>query len=504
MWLYITMFAIDQLARVLPDFIAVTMRDRHKYNIVYDAINEYICESTDSLTPSQHGDRRIVVSGNLGTLLLLNANRGIDDFTYTLYTESAFLHANNLTNKLAQVIGDKWFLFMKTVIQNNEFEIVVDNRRLVRIIRLINVPEGTTMINVIKPDRMMLAGKPCLVMNPMFYLIDIYRTLYSPEKYDNWQSALNHEKILFEFLKREFTGTRYRGGKHRHYFDKNKKPEKPQQFWKEAASNDLTIFLIRKFVLNNPDIVLIGDSAQRLIVKTNIISPILTLISKNTVEADIEQITKLMADEYGGKYPITSTRGHVKVIGDFRLVRTTIKAGSEHDKKDLVYIYNSADYELIPFNKIGTDDFIQIGNPFVILRYHLIDIWIIRWLVAVGKLDDQFASMKISKIIGNVLELRTHLSTDTRQLMGTTDAKTIKYEIDISCVSEAKPYSIFQPHTYQYIGTIRNETVALKTYIQQKLNAAKARGVYSGMYHPQRYFLENGKYRDIESDAPSQ
>jgi hypothetical protein len=169
-----------------------------------------------------------------------------------------------------------------------------------------------------------------------------------------------------------------------------------------------------------------------------------------------------------------------------------------------VYIYNSADYELIPFNKIGTDDFIQIGNPFVILRYHLIDIWIIRWLVAVGKLDDQFASMKISKIIGNVLELRTHLSTDTRQLMGTTDAKTIKYEIDISCVSEAKPYSIFQPHAYQYIGTIRNETVAVKTYIQQKLNAAKARGVYSGMYHPQRYFLENGKYRDIESDTSNQ
>ncbi len=489
------MFSIDQLGHVLPDFIKNSMRDRHKYDTVYSCIESYICEFAQTTDKSFHGDKKIIVSGNLGILLLLNAPKGIDDFTYTLYTESSFLHANNLSNKIAETVKDKWIVCMRTIVQNNDFEITVDGRRIVNFIRLINVPDGTTAANIIRPVSAQLNNRLCIIMNPMFYLIDLYRTLYSPEKFKEWQLALCHEKVLFEYLKRGFTRSRRQKSKWRHYMGSEQTSD-----IKPITTSDISMFIIRKYIVDNPNIILIGDAAQRLIIKSSIITSIITVISNNSAETDIANISKLLADNYGSKYPVSHTHGNVKVIGDFRLSRTTVKVGSEHDKQDLMYIYNSANYELIPFNKIGTDNFIQIGNPFVILRFHLIDIWIVRWLVAASKLNDHFAESKIRKIMKNVIELRSYMSTDTRQLMGTTDAHTIKYEIDISCITGGQSHTIFQSHIDQYMGIIHNEITAYKLHVQQKASSAKARGIYSSMYHPQKYYLEYNQYRNIESN----
>jgi hypothetical protein len=471
------------------------MRDRHQYDTVYSCIESYICEFTNNDIRSRRGDQKIIVSSSLGTLTLLNMPRSIDDFTYVLYTESSLLHANNLANRIAELVKNKWIVTMRTIIQGNDFEIIVDNRRLVTFIQINNVPKGASAVNVIRPANAQLDGKPCLIMNPMFYLIDLYRDLYSPEKFKEWPTALQHEKSLFEYLKRSFLKNPIsNGGKRRHYFGKYE----PPKYKGSKGIGELSVFIMRKYIVNNKNIVLIGDSAQRLIIKSDIISSTLTVLSGNSVETDIENISKLLVDKYGDKYPVSAVHGNVKVMGDFRLTRTAIKVGSEHDRSDLMYIYNSADYELIPFNRIGTTDFVQIGNPFVILRFHLIDTWIIRWLVASGKLDDRYAEQKINKIMKNVVDLRSYMATDTRQLMGTTDAGTIKYEIDSRCITDGQPHTIFQAHIDSYIGVIQNETAAYKLYIQKKTNAAKAKGFYNSIYHPQKYYLEFGKYRTIE------
>ncbi|MEY4847635.1 MAG: hypothetical protein RLZZ36_748, partial [Pseudomonadota bacterium] len=61
--------------------------------------------------------------------------------------------------------------------------------------------------------------------------------------------------------------------------------------------------------------------------------------------------------------------------GDVRLQRLTLTVASTHHRVVIMEIYNLALYELVPYVNRGP---LRIGSPFVILRFLLMQLWLLR------------------------------------------------------------------------------------------------------------------------------
>ena len=77
----------------------------------------------------------------------------------------------------------------------------------------------------------------------------------------------------------------------------------------------------------------------------------------------------------------------LKITNDDRILRNTIyitNTNASKSEKAIIDIFNSASYELIPYNKLSVysgskkQSIVNIGNPYVIMRFLLIDYWTIR------------------------------------------------------------------------------------------------------------------------------
>jgi hypothetical protein len=65
-----------------------------------------------------------------------------------------------------------------------------------------------------------------------------------------------------------------------------------------------------------------------------------------------------------------------------------------------MYIYNSAQYDLIPFNLARYEkNKIQVGNPFVLLRFLLIDYWTLRIIKLLNYIDEKFYKHRTNSIL---------------------------------------------------------------------------------------------------------
>jgi hypothetical protein len=170
---------------------------------------------------------------------------------------------------------------------------------------------------------------------------------------------------------------------------------------------------------------------------------------------------------------------------DYRLRRYVIKI----EDKEILYMYNAAHYDLIPFNSINSSEnkklFISIGNPFVILRFLLVEIWIVRWILSLGKIDETYAKKRIDSMLSQVLSLRKRMSEGSASNHSVT---TISDSYFGSTV-EQSGLKIFQSESSDYMGVYVSEIISQK-------QEAKEQKKYPD-YMPQRYYKDNGEYRKI-------
>lgn len=456
------MFSVDQVGRVWEKCEDKIFEERLRYESVYEKIEDYIVSANRLTVSKDRNDPRIIIGGAMGLNLLLKRDSTHQEFVYELYTEDSLHHANSLSNEIASLVKDSWIVRMVSKIPNIQYEIWVDFRLMVKVFTLKSDP--VKAYELIQPVQVKSHDekRDLLVLSPEMHLIEIYKTLSLPNEVGLWEEKLDEELQLFQLLKQRVKTI---GG---------------DEMTKDERTN-VENALLAKFVVGNKNIVLLGEHAFKIIYgkhnkQLQTSSPVILVISTADPEEDYNTIKKIITETLGRNIPVTKLTRSVNVMQDHRILRTTIKVGSETNQKEVMYIYNSAQYDLIPFNTAVSEknsEIIQVANPFVLIRFLLIDLWVVRWVKEMGKINEFFADKRVSNIISLIIELRN--------MMGDGKIKDEFY------AKNDELLNVFQRN--RYIGKYVDETIAMKLSMTDQKRYAD--------YYPQGYLRKNGEYRKL-------
>ncbi len=478
------MFKPESVDLAIDAFDKIALEERLRYKPVYQAIEDYISGFTQ---PNKVKGREtlIIMGGTQSVDLLLGKELARDDFVYHLFSEDAFQHCNSLTNIIAETIEQMfkdnkdplnrpyWTVAMKTLSAHKKFDIVVDQRPLVKWVVLKTLSEDSSIIKLVEPlgVKSYFQKKTILIMPPKFHLIETYRTIYSPDAVEGWQQALIDERRLFGYMKR--------------IMDLQKAGKSIVVGAEDAVDlkkrKMITATLLEEFVKNNEKVILLGEHAINLLIQIPVDTTILHIMIDH--DLSLEDIKPTISDicsrSIKGINPTYSTRD-VQILSDFRLRRTSVKL----DGKEIMYIYNATSYDLIPVCRIydKKKNVLLIGNPFVLIRFMLIELWVVSWISSIGKIDQAFAKSRTNSMISKILQLRSGLSK------ASGDDKKFKTSIDEKFI-EPGPMQIFQSRDMDYLGQFESEQKAQKTKAQTEQKFFD--------YYPQEYYRKNNKYRNF-------
>lgn len=306
------------------------------------------------------------------------------DDTFEIYCEHPYKYALRLTNELYKKCSK--YIVLKTLSKNKRLEIQFNTFTLANFYS-ISMGKDVNIKDLILPVEI----EKIQYMSPELELIDVYRNLYNPNKESEWEGLLEiEEKISKQVLDR----IGLLGGN----CDSCKIKRK-------ASVNKLKSLFVEQFIKNNKYVVL-GDFGIKILTNSDITShEKVQIISKNKIEDDIQKIIKFM--EVYTEFGITYRKQKIDIPKDFRTNKYTIyvefpKLGKTIQKA-LIDIYNSAQFELIPY--IVKNGY-MVGNPFVLSRFIMIDIWIIRIINKMGLIKQTFLSDKIAFFIKNLKQIK--------------------------------------------------------------------------------------------------
>jgi hypothetical protein len=270
-------------------------------------------------------------------------------------------------------------------------------------VRLYNISSGNAILNsldYIKPIR-----KTILYLPPEIEIIDVYHKLYLPNNYDERESLKDAEMKLYDMVisraKHRFDGgsscpVHGSAGK---YLKSTAHISYNPQFQDSCASGTcdasrqeiidvdvLRTIIFQKFIRDK--YVVIGHWGVAMLTKSPFVQPHRTLqvISSAAIDFDVHAISSFLSSYTTSAIRYKERR--MNIPKDFRIKRYTIRILSPSTQggvkeKTLLDIYNVASYELVPYiSKELTSENIQykIGTPYVLLRFVMIDLIIIRMI----------------------------------------------------------------------------------------------------------------------------
>lgn len=418
--------------------------ERKQYLDVYKIIDKYVA------------NEGLLVGGQMG-INLIHGDDNSDNYFYDVFTSNAFVHATNLSNKITER-SPKRVVRMVTVAAYKVYHIFVDTR-MILVLNDVKVHRGTNYLRLVEPIEKPLRKRKVLVVSPEIQLLDIYRKLYLPSHAGDWEQLLNNESKMFNLVL-----------------------SRKKQI-KKIDGGDMPIRQRIDGVLMNyiskSNKILIGEHACEILTGIKSTANFIEVLSFSPLEEDINEIKDLVLKITAE--PVNAITRNLEIIGDYRLSRTTIKLG--HDKpKEIMYIYNSADYDLIPYNILDSGmRTLWIGNPFVILRFLLVNMWIIRRVRELGLIDEKFSAFRINGIFELIIELRKKL-IPAGELLGSST------EISSDLITSDNPLSVFQYN--RYVGTFISEDIAFKierTQLQERFPD----------YYPIEYREKFGHFRKL-------
>lgn len=465
------MFSIDQVGKIEDAVEEVLIQERMRYAEIYKCIELYISAWVGT------NEKEIYLGGTQGINLLFDRPRDLECYTYTLYSAAALVHANNLTNAIAETQNYDKGGFVVTLLNKlpyRVYDISVDNRSIVTLYQL----SGQNLAKLILPIKTKsYGGYTVSILSPEVYLMEAYHILCSPNAVSEWFYTLRNEVKLYQLMKHRldtvFSNVLVEGG---------------------AVEMAIEQKILTGIVNNNPGVVLIGEHAIRVIHDNEHLalpldwkpSRIVTVIGD--AREIYESVKKISPHA-------TMTERPVPILEDFRLSRSVIKI----DDKEAMYIYNSCTYDCIPYNlRVAKDkSSIRLGSPFLIIRFLLIELWVIRWIHTLGSIDTNFAKKRIESIIKLIVALRNKMTDENIniQTMSYTRDVIADTKVPIKLITNLKD-ELFD-HKYEstlavlgknYMGTYISEYIAVKVQLQ---NSDKK----FPPYHPQRYYKEHGAYR---------
>lgn len=409
----------DVVVEKASDFIKT---DRMRFENLYKIITDY-CASNS-----------IMISN--ADALISDASGAEAAFTETLNVHCTFPY--NHAIKIANLIcGIGEWVKMRTVVGYREFAVDYDSRTLANIFGL-EIQKGVDPRSIILPvDIGNLTYLP-----PEVEILDVYHKLYSPSEVDCWAEAITVERDLYGLIMKRLESGVFGG-------DKMGSAHPPKD---TTDLQYLKYLFLREFCGTFvKDYVVIGHWAMHAVeasreedykMKSSIEK--MQVITSIEVNRAIEDIIRFLSRYTNAR--IASRMQDLHIPKDFRISRHTIyigvpdKNGNVKDKAFLD-VFNCGNFELIPyvslslktkygsmikdpqeFNKypksrsrknrrrrggVESDEFIiKIGNPFVLLRFLFIDLWVIRIIHNMGHLTREILQTKVKYIMHVVQKIK--------------------------------------------------------------------------------------------------
>lgn len=397
------MYDIINPADVIFDNVdeVVVTNDRMKYAEYFTAIEKFSYENGG------------IITGKIAQQLLLGEPITKDSFMYEIYFDDASANAKKLVNMLYAIkhefINNR-YIYMENAYRGKEIKIFVDTR----VIAVIYTPASYQKIPITKlMGTNEISGhfaKTVKVVPIEFLMIDVYRILYSPNNAPEWETTYVIEQRLHKLAEKSLDKNAIEiveGGGARDECDVNK--------------NQIVKILLSH--IQNTDFILIGDFANDIGAKQGR----LQLLSSSPIKDIVAEFTAAISQTKQIKLSSTYTI----VTADIRIAKHGIIAQCKQRQIHICDIYTSATVEPIPYIE-GKNEHknIKIGNPYVLARFCLIDLWAMKLIINQSEMAGERGKTNWS-----ILRIRQLLK----------NYKQIKKTIEGS-----KPTALFQ--TTDYIG----------------------------------------------------
>lgn len=383
---------------------------------------------------------------------------------YNLYCSFPYKHATNLSNLIHDGVGE--WVKMRTIVGYQEFVIEYDMRPLINLYS-IDAQKNVKLHALIMPMKI----DNLFYMSPEIEIIDVYHKLYSPNESDNWADLLETETKLYDLLLRRMKSGVFGGAE-------NVSAPSPEdntdlQYLKYLVLSEFCGEFIKDYVVVGHWALHVVEASKEDDYKMRSSVEKIQVVTSIDIEKAVEDIVQFLKKYTNAK--IVSRVQDLHIPKDFRINRYTIYIGvpsknNEIKEKAFMDIFNCGNFELIPYIPVSlntrygsmvkdvnydenhnrrrlkkssrwrrgggesydSDEFlVKIGNPFVLMRFLIIDLWIIRVIHGMGYLTTNMLRTK-TKYIMHVVEKIKDPSLGLLEKMFGVDYVGVYKDYDIS------------------------------------------------------------------------
>jgi hypothetical protein len=392
------------LPKLLKQAEEWAIKDRMNYKEVYEVIEQFCVDKGALLGEVGVGYWRAEVEKE--------AVLPRQFYVYDIYVEECWDSVKELADLVKKALEGKPtnYVEYKEDIRKQAYTLMVDYRIAARVFELKKYKD-IDILKVIKPimvkSRYLSPPRDLMVISAEVQLMEIYRSLCNPKKAGDWEQFAEVEKELYTIFKKgrqekqadvdpkvlaELLGDEKVGGK-----GQERGRSKGSELSREERQK-VTKQLMKW--CSERDMVVVGEQAFNLIFET-------TYDGKLQVIGTpiLGEIEKVVSKTIGRPLALAAYVRELKVIGDMRLRRTTIKV--KDTNREIMDFFNSHEYDLVPYNLIEKGSVMyKVGNPFVLIRVFLFDFWIIRWIKEMSLIDERFTEEKIKRLVSLIITVR--------------------------------------------------------------------------------------------------
>ena len=418
--------------------------DREQYFKFFKIIEKYIF------------DNHLIVGGLSANQRILNNNNTDINFQYETYSETPNIDAKKLSKLLfdCDSNGLSRYTNVNVKIPLNLYSINVNTRELIIINKLPIIKGIKINQNLIKINmKFTSSDNKLLCMGLDIQLIQIYSNLINPATASIWTKLLFDEQLLRKKYIEEFDqdwelfnsdnndnnnsdnndNNNSDNNDNNSDNDNNNSDNNSDNNDNNSDNNnadnddntnninggkdkkDILYFKILEYI-NNSNRILIGSSAINFL-KTKHFNPKnrLQIITCNKLE-DEAQLLVLLGKKIN--IQLEWNIGQPRLIDDFYLKKLTIYSLTNHGKKLILDIFNSGSYELISYksyniqiNKISLKE-VKIGSIYILMKFRLIDIWIIKLLFQISTIEFNYMKKIIKEIQEDYIKLNILINTE--------------------------------------------------------------------------------------------
>lgn len=365
---------------------------------IFNQAAAYIDKYNETLAPVFMTIKKFITSKKLIYTL---------DESFVIYSETAEQSSRALTLEIMDILKElklnTYWLVMRTAIYREEYGIYYDQRPLATIFN-VEKYKGVNLFEIMVPDENYLPAE--------IELMGIYHRLYDPSLTEMWEYDLQKEGRLFESLVVRVDEGKVGG----------RGECKANLFAELNALKIVILTWINGLHDDGIDAILIGEMAIKLISLGLHGIKITDVHDKIQLIGPLEPLERSLTDYISSVSPfkLSKRTQNLHLFDDLRTTRTTFYVVSPCSdglfEKPFLDVFNSTDFELIPwvssarFSEKKNENFpksIKIGNLWVLSRFLLIDLWVLRIIKRLKLIEASVYDRKLQETIISLKKIRS-------------------------------------------------------------------------------------------------